>query len=201
MPLTTYSPGDVLTAASLNANLVFAAANPVASSGLTFLSSTTFTTATSVSLPANTFSATYTNYKVIVTVTAVTADADLTLRLRAAGTDATSANYDGSFVGRTNASVDLNFDTAAGTALSVGEQDNSEIFYSLELDVLSPQVAIPTRLLGQFMGQLKTAANGKYYVSGGGNFRLTTQFDSLTFISSVASSLTGTITAYGYALS
>jgi len=201
MPLTTYSPGDVLTAASLNANLVFAAANPVASSGLNFLSSTAFTTATSVSLPANTFSATYTNYKVFVTVTAVTADADLTLRLRAAGTDATSANYDGSFVGRTNASVDLNFDTAAGTALSVGEQDNSEIFYSLELDVLSPQVAIPTRLLGQFIGQKKDGTSGKFYCSGGGNFRSATQFDSLTFISSVASSLTGTITAYGYSLS
>lgn len=30
MPLTTYTAGDVLTAASLNANLVFAAANPTA---------------------------------------------------------------------------------------------------------------------------------------------------------------------------
>lgn len=31
MPLTTYTAGEVLTAASLNANLVFAAANPVSS--------------------------------------------------------------------------------------------------------------------------------------------------------------------------
>ena len=30
MPLTTYTAGEVLTAASLNANLVFAAANPTA---------------------------------------------------------------------------------------------------------------------------------------------------------------------------
>jgi len=169
-------------------------------SGLNFLSSTAFTTATSVSLPANTFSATYTNYKVIVTVTAVTADSDLTLRLRAAGTDATTANYDGSFSGRTNASADQNFDTVGGTALSVGEQDSVDL-YSLQFDVLSPQVAIPTRLLGQFIGQQKAGGNAKFYCSGGGNFRLTTQFDSLTFISSVASSLTGTITAYGYALS
>jgi len=33
MPLTTYAPGDVLTASSLNANLVFAAANPAAKFG------------------------------------------------------------------------------------------------------------------------------------------------------------------------
>ena len=176
-----------------------AAWNSLTSGGLVYLTGAAFTTATSFSLPANTFTSTYRNYRLTVTLTAVTSDADLTLRLRSSGSDNTTSNYDGAFAGRTNAGAAQNYDTAGGTAINIGEQDNTEIFYSANLDILGPQVAEPTRILGQFMGQLKTAANGKYYVSGGGNFRLTTQFDSLSFISSVASSLTGTYRVYAYA--
>ena len=67
MALTTYTSGEVLTAASLNANFTFAAA-----SGLTLVSTTTFTTQATVDITA--FSATYDNYKVIVQTTAGTAD-------------------------------------------------------------------------------------------------------------------------------
>jgi hypothetical protein len=48
MPLTTYTAGEVLTAASLNNNFTFAAANPT---GMTLISTTTLTGA-SVSLTA-----------------------------------------------------------------------------------------------------------------------------------------------------
>jgi hypothetical protein len=48
------------------------------------------------------------------------------------------------------------------------------------------------------MDFVDTAATYSVYRSGGGVFLLTNQFDSLTFISSVASSITGTYRVYGY---
>ncbi len=64
MPLTTYTAGEVLTAASLNANLSFAASSPTG--GLTLISATTIgTTVTSVTV-TNAFSATYDNYLITV---------------------------------------------------------------------------------------------------------------------------------------
>ena len=53
MPLTTYTAGEVLTAASLNANFSFAAA-----SGLTLISTTTIGTTVSSVTVSNAFSAT-----------------------------------------------------------------------------------------------------------------------------------------------
>ena len=64
MPLTTYTAGEVLTAASLNANLSFAASSPA--SGLTLISTTTIGTTVSTVTVSSAFSATYDNYKIIV---------------------------------------------------------------------------------------------------------------------------------------
>jgi|688.fasta_scaffold459203_2 hypothetical protein len=64
MPLTTYTAGEVLTAASLNANLSFAASSPAG--GLTLISTTTIGTTVSSVTVSSAFSATYDNYKIIV---------------------------------------------------------------------------------------------------------------------------------------
>ena len=61
--------------------------------GLAWINTTAFTTVTSVSLPDNTFSASYRNYKIILEIGAVTSDADFTMRLRASGSDNTTSNY------------------------------------------------------------------------------------------------------------
>jgi hypothetical protein len=57
MPLTTYTAGQVLTAASLNANLSFAASN-----GLALISTTTIGSAVSSVTVSSAFSSTYDNY-------------------------------------------------------------------------------------------------------------------------------------------
>jgi hypothetical protein len=64
MPLTTYTAGEVLTAASLNDNFTFAAANPPG--GLTLISTTTIGTTVSSITVSGAFSATYDNYKIVV---------------------------------------------------------------------------------------------------------------------------------------
>lgn len=197
MPLTTYTAGQVLTAASLNNNFAFAAANPT---GLTFLSSTSFTTATNVSLPANTFSATYRNYRVMLQITALTADALFTMRLRAAGTDNTTSDYRTAGVGVSSAAVATTKTGNAQSSFNFAEQDAGNLGYSLVFDIIGPQTATATNLHGQY-GFFAGTPAGFEGVNFSNNFTATTSFDSLTFISSVASSMTGTIAAYGYALS
>ena len=67
MPLTTYTSGEVLSASSLNANLVFAAANPVATPGALVLVKThTIGTTVSSVVVTDAFSTTYDTYKILV---------------------------------------------------------------------------------------------------------------------------------------
>jgi hypothetical protein len=64
MPLTTYTAGEVLTASSLNANLSFAATNPVG--GLTLIKTQTIGTTVSSVTVTDAFSATYDAYKIMI---------------------------------------------------------------------------------------------------------------------------------------
>jgi hypothetical protein len=196
MPLTTYTAGDVLTAASLNANFSFAASNPPG--GLTFITGAAFTTVTSFSLPNDTFTATYDYYKLVVSITAVTADSTFTMRMRASGTDNTASEYHSMFIGITDGNVASNGVGVSATSFNVGEQDVIAR-YALSLDIINPFVSgAVTSLHGQYTF-LNRAANANTARAGGAFQRATTQFDSLSFISSVASSITGSYKVYGYA--
>jgi hypothetical protein len=64
MPLTTYTAGEVLTAASLNDNFTFAAANPPG--GLTLITAQTIGSGVATVTVSSVFSATYENYKIIM---------------------------------------------------------------------------------------------------------------------------------------
>jgi len=168
--------------------------------GLTFLSSTTFTTATNVSLPANTFSATYQTYRVMLQVTALTADALFTMRLRATGTDNTTSDYRTAGVGVTSVGVAVTKTGNGTTSFNFAEQDSATTGYSLVFDIIGPQLATFTNLHGQY-GFFAGSPAGFEGVNFINNFLATTQFDSLTFISSVATSMTGKIDVFGYAIS
>ena len=82
MPLTTYTAGEVLTAASLNANLSFAAS----SGGLTLLNTNTFTSSSAVNVSNVMLAATATNYFVVLNCIG-TINAVLNMRFRENVTD------------------------------------------------------------------------------------------------------------------
>lgn len=168
-----------------------------ASPGLVFLTGASFTTVTSVSLPANTFSSTYRNYRMMLTLTAVTADADLTVRLRASGTDNTGATYQQMAAGASTTPGASVAGAANATAFSVGESD-VVCRYSLSMDIFAPQVVENTYIHG-FYTFVDKPATLNFYRSFGQMFTATNQFDSLSFISSVASSITGNYRVYAYA--
>jgi len=191
MPLTTYAPGDVLTAASLNANLTFAATNPPG--GLTFIAGATFTSVTGVSLPNNTFSATYRNYRVILESDNPPGNIGMRLRMRAAGTDNTASSYIGGVTTATTGSAA--FLRGSNATSSFALMDAGTIFTIIAFDVLAPQATAKTK-----WGGALTATDGSTTVGGAfaGGFNATTSFDALS-INLDSSSFSGTVRTYGYA--
>ena len=176
----------------------WATVGPAAASGLTFITGATFSTVTSFSLPANTFSATYKNYKVFIAVTDATADVDTTVRLRASGTDNTSASYQTMLTGITNGGTASNSTSSGATSFLFGETDGTASAIYTSFDILAPQISTQsTVLMGNlyFIDKPVTANVGR---SGVWVFASFEGFDSLSFISSVASSITGYYHVYGY---
>lgn len=168
------------------------------SSGLNYITGATFTTATSVSLPDNTFSSTYRNYRMEFSLTAVTSDADITVRMRASGTDNTTSNYYAMWLGTTAGGVAVTAVSSGASSFNFAESDSTFVPYSFAIDILQPQLAAATTILGSLVYYTKTTSNVNG-LSGGAWFNGTTQFDSLSVISSVASSITGAYRVYGYA--
>jgi hypothetical protein len=118
MPLTTYTTGEVLTAASLNANFTFAAANPT--SKIAQVLSTTLTTTTSRS------SATFgdvTGLTVSITPTLNTSKI-LIIASVSVGTDSASAHFFGRLArGGTGIAVA----TSTGSRVATSQQVTSPI--------------------------------------------------------------------------
>lgn len=195
MPLTTYTAGQVLTASSLNANLQYLDAKPA---GMALLASGSFTTATSFSLANSTFTSTYDHYKLIVRLSAVSAPCNVTIRLRASGSDDSTSNYQRMFLGVTNGGGASNGTSSGATNFVIADLNNTVLRFGLTFDVLSPNVATQTIVAGQYT-YVDSAASGYIGRTGSGMLNTTTQYDSLSFISDVASSLTGSYSILGYA--
>ena len=188
MPLTIYTAGEVLTAASLNANLSFAAAQ-----GLQFISSATFSASAAVSLPNSTFTSTYTSYRIVFVSTVFSAENNLTLRMRAAGADDINANYEFSIVGYNTGTTLNGLQGQAQTSATIGAGLTSGT--SVTLDLFNPQAVATTRFnitgYGKSIGSSVASP-----LAGGGAFTGTTAFDALSFLS--ASNMTGRYAVYGY---
>lgn len=164
--------------------------------GLQYITGAAFTTATSFSLPNSSFTSTYRNYKLIVNLTALTADATFTMRLRASGADDTSSQYNTAYRG-VGSDGGSDIQSSINTSNWVFGESDTAVFYNIAIDLFQPQIATRTTHVGQYTF-VNTTATAHVMRSGGGQFSGTTQFDSLSFISSVASSMTGVYRVYGY---
>lgn len=164
--------------------------------GLVFLTGASFTTVTSFSLPTDTFTSTYKNYRIICSITAVTSDCDLTMRLRAAGSDTSTGVYETAMGGVAANGAGYGTSGTAQTSFLIGESDNTFVGYGFEFDVLSPKETVNTRLVGTLSSVTKTGV--MFGRAGALLINNTTSYDSLSVISSVSSSITGTYRVYGY---
>jgi hypothetical protein len=164
--------------------------------GLVLVTATSFSAVTSFSLPTDTFSATYANYRIVIDVQASSNDSTFTMRLRAAGSDNTTSVYNTMLSGTTSATGASIFITSINTSsFGAGTIHTTVPLYALTMDVIAPQLAVRTDLVGNIV----TSTGGGFQAYAGGvSFKDATQFDSLSFISGTGT-ITGTYRVYGYA--
>ena len=178
----------------------WATVGPSTAGGLVFLTGGTFTTASSVSLTANTFSATYTNYQININLTANTVDTNaLNWRGRVAGTDNTTAVYAFGLRG-------VRFSDGAATTGGNGVTQTAARFtlmqFPFETGVVSatifgPQLASATSYVVNSTG--RGVGDPDSALQGGGYFDGATQFDALSFYPA-SGTISGTYQVYGYAI-
>ena len=164
-------------------------------SALVLISSTAFTTVASVSLPANTFSATYANYLVYIEITSASAAQTITGRYRAAGTDSSTGIYQNMFTRVTNVNTTSIIGTNQQTSYSLGGTATTQPFGGF-IQINNPQTAINSTIILQL--NVVNSGTSQDSLTGNGVYGDTTSFDSFSFIASTGT-ITGTVRAYGYA--
>jgi hypothetical protein len=194
LALTQWASGSLyFTSASA---AIFFPSGKTAGGGLVYLTGASFSAAATVSLPASTFTATYSNYRVMFDVSAASVDSSVvTCRLRAAGSDSSAASYSNGgttyFIG--SATIGAN-NVLSGTAWTF-TQFNSTDNNALMIDLYNPQATQNTKIFYQNYGRVGGGQGG---ANGSGQFAATTAFDSLT-VYPASGTITGSYKVYGYA--
>jgi len=189
MALTTYTAGEVLTAASLNANLSFAASNPVG--GLVGLVNQTAFTATTGVTVSDVFSSTYSNYLLTV-VTTVTGADDLLMQFTVGGTATTATyNYQSIFG---DGSVPATSRQTGQSSIIINRTSAGTFTQVTNVTIFNPNVSGITMFQINALNQQSAAT--PYQIIRYGNQSASTQFDGFKLLS--ANNITGYYTLYGF---
>lgn len=184
-PTFTGTPAAPTAAAGTNTTQLATTEFANAAGGLVHIATQTFSAASSVSVN-NCFSATYENYLFIINQTA-SANGNINMRMRAAGTDATSANYFWQGLYASNTTV-VGGRSTGQTSTQIGEHASSNTIY--QVLVANPFTVAETR-----MRSCNAPYQTFYDIAAG--FVLTTSFDGFTIFPSTGT-ISGTIRVYGY---
>jgi hypothetical protein len=195
----TATSGQVLTAGTATGTSTWS--TPTAS-GLVLLNTQAFSAVSNQAFPNGTFSSTYTNYRIILTTTALSTNLELRFRLRASGSDATGANYGGGgFYNYTSGATvaGLNFTgatyfTLGGVGTILNAAAPSRNFFVI--DIGRPFAPSET-MLNVHLGLQDTAgwrSTIQSFLHDGG-----TSYDSVNFITSTGT-MTGAMSVYGYSI-
>lgn len=166
--------------------------------GLVHINTTSFTSSAAVSLAANTFSSTYTNYRLIMNLSGHSVNNDIVVRLRAAGSDNSSSVYG-------NAVWYYNSGASSGGASSGATNTNWVVAYmgstmtatTIVLEFYDPQV---TKQTGMSSWQIRhdSTTTGACELRVGTHVHGTTaSYDSAT-IYSLTGNISGVYSIYGY---
>ena len=162
-------------------------------SALTYISGASFTAASTVSMPASTFTSTYLNYRVFINITASSAAQALSMRVNAGGTAQTGANY---FQARYNVTGTATVSDSAGTSADINRVRSANVFGSNVIDVFQPADSSMVTAW-TYIGNGENAAGNSTPTVGGGFYNVAATHDGLTFL--VSGTITGSYKVYGYA--
>jgi hypothetical protein len=193
MALTTYTIGEVLTAASLNDNFAYAVTVPAAvSSGLVCVKAeTAFTGAASVTADGI-LTSSYTNYLLLVNYTTSTT-VFASLKLRASATSA-STNYNRQYLNGNDSSVAAARASAA-SSYDFGFYTNGDYKSSARIEIFAPQLAQATNFIS--LNAVSPAGYTPINMFMSGNHTTATAYDGIEILVS-SGTMTGTYAVYGY---
>ena len=163
--------------------------------GMVLLNTTSFSAVASQIIPS-VFSATYDDYRIMLNLDGVSADADITIQLRTGSTTVTS-NYQGGYKGIDVGAGNEDFAVSSGSYWNVGNTDsgNNNHMYFIPIDISSPFRAQRTVIAGSF-GYVDTAGNFSGRAGAGNNLNATS-YESLV-IGCSSGNITGSVSIYGY---
>jgi len=157
----------------------------------------TFSGVSSVSLNGI-FSSTYDNYKIVLSLSAMSAQARVLARLRASGTDTSGTDYHTYGIGIDNSmttkTTNLNSTTSWGFA--EGNASDGNVVIS-SIDLANPFIAAKTKGVEQYAGI--TSSGSAFAISMNCQLfhQLATSYDGLTIFPG-SGTMSGTIGVYGY---
>jgi hypothetical protein len=158
--------------------------------GLVYLTGATFTTVSSFSLPTNTFTSTYRNYRMVLEISASSALAAISMRFRTAGTDNSGTGYRVMNTGITPSAVANNVTGDNQTSIGLG----SGVWFG-SFDVIQPQItASYTTVAGAFVQANASTLAGNTLSS---TTVTSGSYDSLSIIAA-SGTITGVYRVYGY---
>lgn len=182
MAIKTFTTGEVLTAADTNAYL--------ANSGLTYVTSTTLSAASTISVN-NCFSSTYDNYKIVLTDISPSNTVDVRFNFATGGTINTTGNYwmANTFISGT--SISVNEETSQNSFRCVFSQGGSTAV--AWMDVVNPFGTANTYVWLNNVGYATTIINRSFV----GFFNAATSFDGFKLV--VASgTVSAKVNVFGY---
>jgi len=169
--------------------------------GLKLISTTSFSAVASQAVPT-VFSSTYTNYKILVNISACTGTSTLNLRLRSGATDnSTAGNYlyqNFQFGGITvGDALAQGWSGSSATSFVIGSVVSNSGYQNrwVVADVLSPFETFKTGFTADVMSG--NAGPYDYANKVTGRMDVTTAYDGFTIISG-SGNITGKVSVYGY---
>jgi len=185
--------GGTLYFTSTGVSIFFPSAVAASASGLTLISTTSFSAVASQSLPASTFTSAYKNYQVVFRGTQ-SAQIDLNLRVRAAGTDLTSGIYKYSTYLNTSGTPAVSTQNGnSNTSISLVGGGVQSAYYILDIN----DIFLTKRTAFLWRGQMMiSSANDSYNMTGAAQVYDELSYDSLTIFPG-SGTITGSISVYG----
>lgn len=196
VPVATDYVKDGWEAISDLGNAIDTTVAGLGSGAFTFITSSTFTSQSSVSIN-NCFSSTYQAYKIIMSFSNPSADCGLRFLLRASGTNSTVSYYGMKLQVNTAGGVGSYGDNGANW-IGMFDMDSgaTSTLYSSFTDIINPFVNTKTTF---FMNNTNVDGGGNPKSVFGGNFHdVSASYDGF-HIYSTAGTFSGNIRVYGYA--
>jgi hypothetical protein len=166
-------------------------ATPAAGGGLTLIGTTTFTSVASQIIGG--FSSTYTNYRLVMNLTA-SGSLNLQGRFSASGTPNTTANYSYAVLGLNSFGTVGNLNATSASYFEFCQMRATD--ENLSCDIFTPQLStVNTEVVWQKMG-FNNAYAPQYY-TGGAFLDTLSSYNEIQLLASTGT-ISGTVRVYGY---